>query len=306
MTRKKERPYGSSLKNKVDALFGGSSPPETTRDIPIELIVLPEYQPRQYFDETKLEELAATIQNRGILEPLLVREVDGGRFELIAGGRRYRAAQRSGLAEVPVVVLALTDEEALEVALLENIQRENLNPVEETEGILRLLAVRLKLDRLGVLSLLYRMRNEVKGATSRNVSASPEAEVVEELFTHLGITWKSFVETRLPLLNLPEEIQEALRQGRIAYTKATAIARVKDPEFRKALLEEAIFSNLSLNQIKERIKENQPLAEPTILAEKLNDTIRRFQKAKLWENKTKRKKLEKLMAQMEALLEEKD
>lgn len=306
MTRKKERPYGSSLKNGVDALLSGSSPPETTRDIPIELIVLPEYQPRQYFDETKLEELAATIQNRGILEPLLVREMDGDRFELIAGGRRYRAAQRSGLAEVPVVVLALTDEEALEVALLENIQRENLNPVEEAEGILRLLALRLKLERLGVLSLLYRMRNEVKGATSRNVSASQEAEVVEELFTHLGITWKSFVETRLPLLNLPDEIQEALRQGRIAYTKATAIARVKELKFRKALLEEAIFSNLSLNQIKERIKENQSKAEPTTLAEKLNDTIRRFQKAKLWENKAKRKKLEKLMAQMEALLEEKD
>ncbi|MBE9129894.1 MULTISPECIES: ParB/RepB/Spo0J family partition protein [unclassified Coleofasciculus] len=302
MTRKKDRPYGGSLKNKVDALFGSANPPEATRELSIESITLPEYQPRQYFDEAKLVELADTIAKHGILEPLLVRRVEGDCFELVAGGRRYRAAQMEGLTKVPVVVLELTDEEALELALLENLQREDLNPIEETEGILRLLEARLKLDQSEVLSLLYRMRNEVKGATSRNVSASPSAQVVEELFAPLGMTWKSFVETRLPLLKLPEEILEALRKGRIEYTKAKAIALVKNEARRKALLEEAIASSLSLSQIKERIKAHKPSTERGELQSRFDATTKQIKKLKVWDDPSKRSRLESLLAQLEALI----
>ncbi len=256
MSRKKERPYGSSLKDKVDALFSGGQPLEAPRSIPLDSLALPEYQPRQYFDEKKLAELASTIAERGILSPLLVREIEGERFELIAGGRRYRAAQMAGLTSVPVVVLELTDGEALEVALLENIQREDLNPVEETEGILRLLETRLKSERSEVLSLLYRMRNEMAGSSRRNVSPRESAKVVEELFAPLGMTWKSFVETRLPLLKLPEELLEALHSGQIAYTKAKAISKVKDSSQRKALLSSAISEHLgSISNLQKSKKE---------------------------------------------------
>ncbi len=304
MSRKKERPYGSSLKDKVDALFSGGQPLEAPRSIPLDEIALPEYQPRQYFDRKKLAELASTIAERGILSPLLVREIEGERFELIAGGRRYRAAQMAGLTSVPVVVLELTDGEALEVALLENIQREDLNPVEETEGILRLLETRLKSERSEVLSLLYRMRNEMAGLSRRNVSPKESTKVVEELFAPLGMTWKSFVETRLPLLKLPEELLEALHSGQIAYTKAKAIAKVKDSSQRKALLSSAISDHLSLAQIKERIKALQPKPNKLSLQAQFEATTSRLRASKLWSNPKKWKRVQALLKELEALAEE--
>src|SRR4030042_2185214 len=103
----------------------------------IEEIVPNRSQPRKRFDEWKLEELAESIREKGILEPLVVRRVGGG-YEIIVGERRWRAAQRAGLKEIPVVVMEAQDREALEISLIENLQRENLNPVEEAEGFRRL------------------------------------------------------------------------------------------------------------------------------------------------------------------------
>jgi ParB family chromosome partitioning protein len=98
------------------------------------------------FDEASLEELVTTVKEHGVLEPLLVRPTQkANQYELVAGGRRYRAAQRADLTEVPVIVLSLTDSQALEVALIENLQREDLNPLEETLGILNLLAIKLSI-----------------------------------------------------------------------------------------------------------------------------------------------------------------
>ncbi|MGD2184329.1 ParB/RepB/Spo0J family partition protein [Lusitaniella coriacea] len=311
MMKKTQKPYKGSLTGKVNVLFGGTDsldpPKDTPTTLPVDSILLPDYQPRQYFDETKLTRLAETIARQGIVEPLLVRPKAGNRYELVAGGRRFRAAQMARLSVVPVVVLELSDSDALEVSILENLQREDLNPVEETEGILKLLSARLQRDRAEVQSLLYRMRNEAKGAVSRNVSANPEFEIVSELFSHLGITWKSFVETRLPLLKLPPEIWEALGSGKIEYTKARAIARVKDPQTRADLLEAAIASNLSLSQIKERIKALVPPAsKPTPSSPKgqFEATARKLRAAKLWENPKKWKKAQTLLDKLEALLEE--
>lgn len=308
--RRKDKPYGSSLKSQVDALFSRTptSEPTNQQSLPIHSITLPDSQPRQYFDPDSLTQLADTIAAHGILEPLLVRKVDEQCYELIAGGRRYRAAQKVGLSEVPVVVLQLTDEEALELALLENLAREDLNPIEETEGILRLLETKLKSERQEVLSLLYRMRNEVKGASSRNVSASQEAEVVEELFTPLGLSWKSFVETRLPLLKLPEEVLEVLRQGQIAYTKARVIAKLSELEHRRTLLAEAITSNLSLSQIKERIQAFSSSTStspslPSPLA-RIEATTRRLRAAKLWENPQQWQQAMVLLEKLEVLMTE--
>lgn len=305
--RKQDRPYQGSLASKVDLLLGNSQQLESPMELPIEKIALPKFQPRQYFDKDKLVDLTKAIEAHGILEPLLVRKTSSDAFELVAGGRRYRAAQLAGLEKVPVVVLSLTDGEALEVAILENLQREDLSPIEETEGILRLLETRLNLERAKVISLLYRMRNENMVTSRRNVSPNENSQIVETIFSHVGISPKSFVETRLPLLKLPTELLEALRSGQIAYTKAKAIASLKEEEFRSCLLNQAISQNLSLSQIKEHIKTKQSEdsnESPNSPQKTLTHTYRRLRESKLWQNPQKWKKAQTLLQKLEALLEE--
>ena len=270
-------------------------------------IKLSSYQPRHYFDEAKLEELSQTVKEHGILEPLLVRQLpQQNQYELIAGGRRYRAAQRAGLIEVPIVVLELSEEQALEVAILENLQREDLNPIEETEGILNLLAMRLNLSVEKVPPLLHQIQKQVRGRAANNVIGSETIEKVQAIFNSLGLMEiDSLINNRLPLLNLPEDVLDSLRAGKLAYTKAKFLARVEDKQLRLRLIAEAIEQNLSLSQLKKRIEESQPQRKPTTLAEQMKDTWKRFQKAKLWDNPKKKKKVEKLIAQMEQLLTEK-
>lgn len=108
----------------------------STRDVPIEFLKPNPDQPRRHFDETDLKELAASISEKGILQPILVRRAGDGKnsYQIVAGERRWRAAQRAGLHEVPVIVKDLTDAETLEVALIENVQRADLNPIDEAKG----------------------------------------------------------------------------------------------------------------------------------------------------------------------------
>lgn len=217
--------------------------------------LLPRPQPRKRFDEASLEALAESIRAHGVLEPLLVRPAGEGRYEIVAGERRYRAAKLAGLAEVPVVVLEVDEKTAHSLALIENLQREDLNPYEETVGVLELLAMELGKGREEVVSLLHRMRDEKKGKVPRNVSGNSEAQRVEEIFRVLGrMTWESFVRTRLPLLTLPEDLKEALEEGAIPYTAALELKKVKDEALRKALLEEA-RAGLSLRELKARVRE---------------------------------------------------
>lgn len=119
-----------------------SPPPNTPREVPVHLIVANPWQPREHFDEEGLEELTASIREMGVLSPLLVRQrkEDGSGYQLIAGERRFRAAQRAGLKTVPILLRDLTDQEALEIALVENLQRRDLNIIEEAEGYQRLAA----------------------------------------------------------------------------------------------------------------------------------------------------------------------
>jgi len=274
--------------------------------VAISSIRLPQQQPRRYFDPDKLEQLTISVKKLGILEPLLVRLLHPGEYELVAGERRYRAAQKAGLTEIPVVVRELTDEEALQLSLIENLQREDLNPVEETEAILQLLATQLSSSAEEARALLYRMQNEVKGKVTQNVLGSQEGELVKTMFDSLGLmSWESFVSSRLPLLNLPDEVIEALRQGQIEYTKAQAIARLKDTQARQALLFKAIQENLSLKEILERIRlQRKPQEKPQSLKIIFKETSNRLQKAKFWDNPKKQQALEKLLKQMEALLAE--
>lgn len=300
---KKDQPYTSKLRG-VAALLGEVAPEAATQKaVAVTAIHLPPQQPRRYFDPEKLEQLVLSIKEHGILEPLLVRPRSGGEYELVAGERRYRAAQKLGLAEVPVVIRKLTDEEALALSLIENLHREDLNPVEETEGILQLLSLKLNVAVEETISLLYRMQNEAKGKVTQNVLGSQSGEEVKSLFDSLGLmSWESFASSRLPLLKLPTEVLDALRRGEIEYTKATAIARVKDVSARRALLLAAIEEKLSLTQIAERIKATRPSGSQDSLKQRIKQASSRLQKAKLWDSPEKQQVLEKLLEQMEALL----
>lgn len=325
MKRKTERPFGGQIRNRPkDPLFG-DEPTTGSQSISLEQIQLPTLQPRRYFDEQALDELVTSIKQHGILQPLLVRPLKGGKYELVAGERRYRAAQTAGLTEVPVVVRNLNEDEAFQLALIENLQREDLNPVEETEGILQLLSWRLQLAVPEVISRLYRLNNELKGNVNPNVGVSSKNTQIEEVNPNVGVSseiseieavfeslarmqWSSFVKHRLPLLKLPVEILEALRTGKIAYTKAQAISKIKDEAVRNQLLDEAIANNLSLSQIKEKIQalKPQPDSKPDLtekLSQRLTKISRLVKKNQIGSNSKKRKQLETLLVKLENLLE---
>jgi ParB family transcriptional regulator, chromosome partitioning protein len=327
------------LKSKIEvpwdttAINNAGSP----QSMPLEQIILPHNQPRRYFDPEALKQLTESIKQHGILQPLLVRPLDREKHELVAGERRYRAAQEIGLKEVPVVIRQLDDNAAFQLALIENLLREDLNPVEETEGILQLLALKLGRNLEDIPPLLRRLQHERKEAalSSNNVivkdadenldvsnnvigkdendeqqgsnPVNPDLKIVEEVFEGLGLmTWESFANNRLPLLNLPEDILEALRKGSLEYTKAKAIAQIQNKDERVEFLEQAIAQNWSLSEIKQRISEKKsPASTPNIESnnykERFTAATTKLKKSRIWSDPKKRKQIEKLLAQLEAL-----
>lgn len=306
MSSQKPPANRSRLKN-VALFMEEDDSTSKTNEIPIEKILLPDQQPRRYFDPQKLSGLVHSIKQHGILEPLLVRPLTSEAFELVAGERRYLAAKEIGLEAVPVVIREMSNADALQLALIENLQREDLNPVEETEGVLKLLALKLSKTEAEITSLLHRMLDEAKGKVPHNVMGNPEATSIKQTFEGIALMeWQSFVTNRLPLLNLPKNVLNALRQGQIAYTKAQTIARLKDEVKRQALLEESIRENLSLSQIKERITLllHKPENEVAPLKTRLDSTYSRVKRSKIWDDPKKQKRLQKLLAEMEALLVE--
>jgi ParB family chromosome partitioning protein len=185
------------------ALFGeaaadGPASLSTRRDVPIEWIRPGAFQPRRRFAEPELDALAQSIREKGILQPLLVRPLAGeeAAFELVAGERRWRAAQRVGMHEVPVIVRLLADSEALEIALVENIQREDLSPLEEAEAYSRLM--------------------EEFGRTQASL-----AEAVGKSRSHVANT--------LRLLSLPAQVRRRLDEGELSAGHARALLAAPDP-----------------------------------------------------------------------------
>jgi ParB family transcriptional regulator, chromosome partitioning protein len=318
--RKSTQPSSERTKLRNVALFTDKDKPTvqgaSPQTLPLDRIVTSATQPRRYFDPEKLEQLTLSVKEHGILEPLLVRcaprgqspSLSDNKYELVAGERRYRAATAARLTEVPIIIKELTDLQALQLALIENLQREDLNPVEETEGILQLLGIQENIAIDEVISRLYRMYNEVKGnvnSSNPNVRVNEFDDSVKAIFDSLGrMNWESFVKNKLPLLKLPEDILAALRNGQIEYTKAKAIATVKDEAAQKELLEDAIANSLSLSQIKERINDVKPVKEKEELQSRVDTTYKQLKKSKqLWKDPKKRKKLESLLAQLEKLIE---
>ncbi len=273
--------------------------------LPLTKISLPKQQPRRYFDPEKMAQLVQSVKEHGILEPLLVRPVKSGSFELVAGERRFRAAREVGLKEVPVVVRELDNDEALQITLVENLQREDLNPIEETEGIVSLLAIRLKVDPTEIPQLLHRLAK-----SSDNVVGKPESlqiQAIQDVFKAIGgMSWESFATHRLPLLNLPEPILKALRAGKLEYTKARAIAKLKDAEQQQDLLDRVIQEGLTLSQIQSEVTDSNRqnrTAKPPSLKNDFDRVYGQLKKSTVWGDRTKQKRLKKLLADIEALLE---
>ena len=289
---------------KRDALTQVGEAGETR--MPLEHIQLPASQPRRYFDPVALQTLAKSIEEKGLLQPLLVRPTESGKFELVAGERRYRAAKELGLADVPAVVRELSDLEAAEVALAENLQREDLNPVEETEGVLQLLALKLMRSREEVVSLLYGLQNASKGRVTHNVMGNDQ-ETVQAILGSVGrMNWQSFVSNRLPLLKLPEDILQALQEGRLSYTKATLLARLKDAGQRGAMLARTLDEDLSVADLRGAIKQAQASSdenEEADLAVRARRLPKLLKRNPMLTDSAVRSRVTALLAELETLLE---
>lgn len=280
----------------------------TSRIVSISAVQMPnKEQPRRYFAADKMAQLVASVKEHGILEPLIVRPTGAGKYELVAGERRLRAAKELELAEVPVVVREFSDQQAYEVALLENLQRDDLNPIDETEGVIYLLCQALGFSSKDeIASLLNRAANAKRRDVQLTDAENEQLAIVDQLFLKVGrLTREGFRVNRLPLLNMPEDVLEVLRQGKLEYTKAQVIGRLENTVQRQALLQEAIAEDLSLSQIKQKIQELKSGSQKaTAAGQKLRDSFVALskQKSEAWHDKAKQKTLKELLTKMEALL----
>lgn len=304
--KKKPEPYEMSV---VGGLIGSPTVEEAARWIPVSEIKFSLRQPRRYFSPEKMEQLTASVIEKGILEPLLVRPKNDGCYEVVAGERRLRASQTAGLEKVPCVVKDLTDSEAFEIAIVENLQRDDLNPIEETEAILDLLAAKLEKSREEVMTYFLEAQQQQRKPGDKE--DSPELKFIKNFFKTIGrFTPNSFRSNRLTLLKLPADVFEAIAKGQIEYSKGQLIARgVKDTAARQALLQEAIKDELSKRTIELRIRDSKPKASrATPIARavaRTKDVMQRVSKNKKnWKDTAKRKQLEHHLSEIEKLLEE--
>jgi ParB family transcriptional regulator, chromosome partitioning protein len=265
-------------------------------------------QPRRYFDPEKMAQLASSIKEHGVLEPILVRPLEDGIYELIAGERRLRAAKEIGLAQIPAVSREFSDQEALQISLIENLQRDDLNPIEETEAVLELLAIALDTSTDDVKSIIYQSANAKNRGQELKGNVSLQLEKIESCLTQLGrFNLESLRSSRLPLLNLPPTILDVLRDGKLEYTKARTIARVKDEQQQSELLRQAIAHNLSLKEIKIRVKQTKPEAEPNpgqLLISRMAELTKRLKKSDAWNEHKTRDRITKLLDELEHLTTE--
>src|SRR4028118_1573008 len=196
---KKDQPYTSKLRG-VAALLGEVAPEAATQKaVAVTAIRLPPQRPRRDFDPDRLEQLVLSIKEHGILEPLLVRPRTGGDYELVAGERRLRAARELKLTEVPIVVRELDERQALQVALIENLQREDLNPVEETDAILTLLSLALSIEKNEVPALFYQAHSAKHRGQELTQNVLSQIQTIQEVIAGIGrFSMDSFRASRLP------------------------------------------------------------------------------------------------------------
>ncbi len=274
--------------------------------LPVAEIILPERQPRRWMDPQKLEQLTESVRHYGILEPLIVRPRLGGEgYELVAGERRYRAALAVGLSHVPVTVHELSDRQALEIALLENLQRDDLNSIDETESILELLCQVLDASQDHVISLMNRAETAKRRDKELTDNDIRQLAVMDNLFTTVGrLSREGFRVNRLPLLRLPADVLEFLRGGELEYTKARAIAKVGDSDVRRELMEAVVTEQLSLSELKKRIAALGTEVAGKVAARDMRTEFQELVRGRsaVWQDKQKQKQLEKIMNDLKKLL----
>jgi len=197
-------------------------------DVPIEQIQPNPYQPRKTFNDASIEDLARSVREHGIIQPLVVTRTGDDRYRLIAGERRFRAAQKAGLTVVPVVIKeTMTDSDVLQVALIENIQREDLNPIEEAYA--------------------YHQLHEEFGLTQEEISKRVGKE-------------RSTVANFLRLLRLPDPVKKLLAAGQLSMGHARAILAVDSPKKQEQLAERVVKRNLNVRQTEMLAAESSPKA----------------------------------------------
>lgn len=217
-----KRALGRGLSSLIP-LGGGRSDPEDANMmmLAVEDIVPNQNQPRKLFDKSAIDELAASIEEKGVLQPIIVRELGGGKYELVAGERRFRACQQLHLEKIPVIVKDVKAQESLEIALIENLQRQDLNPVEE--------------------ALAYK---ELLGKYQYTQ---------DELAKRLGRDRSSIANT-LRLLKLPDNIRSYIIAGNISMGHARAILGIESSELQEKVAEEIVKSDLSVREIENWVR----------------------------------------------------
>jgi ParB family chromosome partitioning protein len=211
----------------LDALLGGTAADGEPGEVPLDRIERNPYQPRKAFDDEELASLSASIRTHGVLQPLVVRQI-GDHYQLVAGERRLRAAKEAGLAAVPVRVVNFNDQQTLEAALVENIQRTDLNPIEKAQGF------KDYLDR-------FHMTHE-------------------QLAARLGLA-RPTITNLVGLLDLPPEIQNFVRLGQVSFGHAKVLKGIPDPERQLALCKQIIATGMSVHTLQAALKE-PPKPEP--------------------------------------------
>lgn len=197
-------------------------------------------QPRKHFDPEQLEALAHSIREIGVIQPLLVHRHPDGRYILIAGERRLRAAEMAGLDSVPAYVLEGGEEQIRAAALAENLSRADLSPYERAEGILAFLETKLSMGREDLLARLRAMSNAIrKGHQDHETLTDAPGQVILKLFDAIGYSLRTFAEKDVAIFRLPPDILELLRSGAVPYRTATLIARAPE-ELRRELVAMAL------------------------------------------------------------------
>ena len=190
-------------------------------NLKIDKIVTNSNQPRKYFDNGKMSELKDSIKNSGLLQPITVRKISNGKYEIVAGERRYRACRELGMESIPVIEMNVGDARGYELSVLENIQRENLNPIEEAES--------------------YLMLMEVYGYTQ------------EKLSEKLGKT-RSSVSNKMRILKLPASVKEMVKKGEISYGHARTLLSLADEKKIEEAVKEIINKGYSVRETERRVK----------------------------------------------------
>jgi ParB family transcriptional regulator, chromosome partitioning protein len=294
----------TSTVNRGDAFRSilGNISDQTIRQITLEKIVKSAVQPRKFFDTEKHQEMVESIKKHGVIQPILVREIAGG-YELVAGERRVRASEDAKLASIPALIKKLSDEEVREIALLENLQREDLNPIEETDGILKLLSFKLKKSQNEVIEIIRDMHYLERGRAVNTGVDNATTSLIQETLNSLGhSSASSFYNHRLPILKLPEDLLNAIREGQLEYSKASILARIKDETARRAMTARAIDEKISrdalLKEVQTKTNTSSPPQRTKVIEVKKLLSERKLKKLE----KQHRERVEELLLELHSLL----